>query len=502
MVQELTDIQLERSGSTYKACCPFHNEKTASFFVTPSKNIYKCFGCQEGGDAADLLMKLKGLTFYEALEEIAKVGRIAVKYAEGKDYEKIKEAARKKKELAESQRIVLEKALELYQKKQRKTKTFAGRTYDKETLEAFKVIWPVPGNPLAENLKKISLKEDTARSIGLVCSVPNVSEGGSADTFSGRFLFPIFDPSGKPVALAGRAKGDEKPKYLNTKSTELFDKSQTLYGFNIARKEINATDTVYIVEGYTDVMTCWQYGLKNVVATCGTSLTEGHLNLLHRYGVKTVVLFRDGDKAGINAMKNDVSLVVAKGFTCKVLLCHEGKDPDEMARELGEKGLRGFRQAEQDGIIWRTMLEYDKNDPAKQTAAMMVAAELLSFIKNEGQRDIYKKMICRSEYLGNISKLLDREIQRFDQKAKPKKKKDIDTEENVQGMQYGIFVKDNAYYRWSSDGQHTAITNFIIIPAYLVKDRESSCRIITIKNIYGHATTISVPTDVFGTMQR
>lgn len=508
--QYAPNLELKKAGTNFTACCPFHSEKSPSFSLSPSKNIFKCFGCGKGGDAADFLMEYAKITFGEALEKLAEVAKIKPRYAEGVDRAAYLKQQNEAKERRASLLAIFQAVVDKYAANPTKLADVggnglcvdvAGRTYLKTTVEKFGIYAPTDSKFIS-TAKDFKNYLDKLKEIGVI----NQSEGGNPyDIFRGRFLFLIRNDRGEPVALAGRLpQGDnsEAPKYINAKESELFTKGAILYGFDVGRKLIGSTETVYLTEGYTDVLTCHENGLENVAATCGTALTDDHCRLLKRYGVRNVVLFRDGDKAGKNATLKDVFTLVKNGLSPKVLLCDPEHDPDSQMRAMDAETRTEFVKNFKDGIIWRVMLEWDKKDPAKQTAALEVAAELLSHIENVGECDIYKKALTQGDTMGNVSKALDKEVQRFRALRAPKSKKrrgDMDEEQNAQAISYGIFKKEDRYYRydWSDHANHTPISNFTINPQYLIKDKEAPRRIVEIRNVYGHSVVLNASTDIF-----
>lgn len=498
-------VELKKAGTNFTACCPFHSENTNSFSVSPSKNIFKCFGCGKGGDAADFLQEYAKITFGEALEKLGEVAKIKPRYAEGVDRAAYLKSQNEAKERRASLLAIFQKVVDLYAaNKTPLVETaenglavdVAGRAYLKTTVQRFGIFAPTDSKYISTS-KELKSYLEQLKDLGVI----NQSESGVwYDLFRGRFLFLLRNDKGEPVGLAGRLPKDDKteaPKYINSKESELFHKGGTLYGFDVAKKSIANTETVYLVEGYTDVLTCHENGLENVAATCGTALTDDHCRLLKRYGVRNVVLFRDGDKAGKNATLKDVFTLVKNGLSPKVLLCDPNHDPDSQMRAMDAETRTAFVKNFQDGIIWRVMLEWDKKDPAKQTAALEVAAELLSHIDSVGEADTYKRALCQSDTMGNVSKTLDKQIAIIKAKRAPRRRANgLDEEQTQQAQDYGIFKKDNRYYR--ADGAvEVALTNFTINPQYLIKDKESPRRIVEIRNVYGHSVVLNASTDIF-----
>lgn len=505
-------LELIKAGTNWKANCPFHGENTPSFTISPSKNLYKCFGCGEGGDAVSLLMNPKGLnlTYPEALERIAAVSKIKVRYQENVDRAVYLKEQKEKREKRESLAATFKAVVDWYKSKAPALEPapdnaemflVAGRAYLKSTVEKFGILAPVTG--LAKHAEKSKWNLETLKELGVV----NHSETGWYDVYRSRFLFTLRSANGDAVGFAGRLPQGDKtdaPKYINPKTSDLYNKSETLFGFDLARKAIHNTETLILVEGYTDVMTVHEYGAENVAATCGTALTDEHCALMKRFGVVNVVLFRDGDKAGFEAAKKDVTILVRNGLKPKIMLCTDGHDPDSQVRALGEKGFRGFRETEQDAIIWRSMLDWSKTDPAKQAEAITTAAELLALLPESLDRSVYVKALCQSDRFGNNQKTLEAKIQSVlaARKGSDKKKKkfgQLESEEEMQGLHYGVFKAENVIKRYDEGGAHAQITNFSINPLYFIKDSQAPALIIEVVNEHGHTAIINAPTDGFVT---
>lgn len=501
------NLELQKAGTNWKACCPFHSEATASFSISPSKGIWKCFGCGKGGDAVSFLREYLNITFPEAVEKIASVAKIKVRYTEGVDRTQYLKARKEEDARRASMLALMKTALDWYatgpalapSADNAELVDVAGRAYKPATVAKFGVF--APTNGLALDLKTHLFDMQAFKELGLV----NQSETGWYDTYRNRFLFTLRNDRGLPIGLAGRLpKGDQStaPKYINPPTSPIYNKSETLFGFDLARKAIHNTETVVLVEGYTDTMTCHEYGMENAAGTCGTALTDEHCRLLRRYGVVYAVLFRDGDTAGLEAAKKDVFTLVRGGLKPKILICHDGHDPDSQIRELGEKGFRGFQETEQDAIIWRAMLDWSKTDPGRQAQALATAAELLSLLPESLDRSVYVKALCSHDRMGNNSKALEAKIQSLivakDASSKKKKKLGgIESEEELQGLAYGVFKDANVFWRYDPFGAHEKITNFVINPQYYIKDPQNPTLIIEVVNEHGHTAIINAPTDGF-----
>lgn len=316
-------VQLKKSGQNYKGICPFHSEKTPSFMVSPSKQIFHCFGCGAGGDIAGFVMKLENLTFPEALTMLAKRAGVKLKdtYKDSGEREKL--------------RAMQNEALEFFSGHLKKSKTarsyLESRGVSAESITEFSLGYsPKEWHLLYERLKAKGYGEELILKSGLVSAGPK----GPYDNFRDRIMFPITDARGEVIAFGGRVMDDTMPKYLNSPDTPLFRKGDNLYGLHQSADGIRKKDYSIVVEGYLDVIMSFRGGFKNVVAPLGTALTPGHLKKLSRYSNKLLLVF-DGDKAGVMAAKRSLPVILEHGMRAKVLLLPEGNDPDSLIRAEG-----------------------------------------------------------------------------------------------------------------------------------------------------------------------
>lgn len=318
--------ELKKKGTQHTGCCPFHNEKTPSFQVNDAKGIYKCFGCGEGGNnAVQFYMKRNGQTFPEAVEAVANDFGIVIEHDDSEQAAQYAQQKERKQLLAD----INEQALKCWQKFEvpEDAKRHAN-------WQEFELVYA----PNAWDTIKLGLQQHTPaklHDLGLL-SFSDKKES-HYDFFRHRVLFPIRDAQGFLIAFGGRAVDDaEKAKYINTKSTELFDKSSTLYGIHMAKNEMRKRDFAYVVEGYYDVMAMHAAGLTNTVAPCGTALTAQHLQQLKKY-TNTMVLVMDGDKAGINAAAKAARLAIENSMQVQVCILPDGMDPDDLVQTLTTK---------------------------------------------------------------------------------------------------------------------------------------------------------------------
>lgn len=324
-------VQLRRSGANYKGVCPFHEEKTPSFMVSPEKQIFHCFGCGAGGDAIGFTMKYDGLSFPEALEALARKTGIELKRSAG---------GQRARGLKESLRAIQSEASAFFMshlvKAPNAKKYLKERGITDEAVKLFSLGYAPPGwHNLEEHLRRKSHKPEIIKKSGVVAE----GQKGPYDIFRSRIMFPIMDISGQVIAFGGRVMDNSEPKYLNSPDTELFRKGDNLYALNLAKEGIRKDGYAIVVEGYMDAIMCHLHGLTSAVAPLGTALTPGHLKKLRRYSEKVVLIF-DGDKAGIAAARRSLDLIMNESLSARVLVLPEGQDPDSMLNDKGEAYMR------------------------------------------------------------------------------------------------------------------------------------------------------------------
>ena len=326
-------VQLKKSGQNWKGLCPFHQEKTPSFMVSQSKQIFHCFGCGAGGDVITFLQKHDSLSFHEAVTMLAKKAGISMD-AGRFDQKSIQKDERIRQALHEAGNFFAEtlratKDAEEYLK---------GRGVSFESIGLFLLGYAPSGwSNLLRHMRKAGYSDEIIKDAGLAVSGNN----GLYDMFRERIIFPIRSMNGSVIAFGGRAMDNSMPKYINSPETPVFKKSETLYGLHTGKDAIRDRGFVIIVEGYMDVIICYQYGFQNVIAPLGTSLTSGHLQKLRKMTNAAVVVF-DGDAAGINAAKRSIPLFCQNNFKAKLLLLPEGEDPDSFLRKNGSEAFNAL----------------------------------------------------------------------------------------------------------------------------------------------------------------
>ncbi|HJB29436.1 MAG TPA: DNA primase [Candidatus Blautia faecavium] len=386
-------VKLTRKGSSYFGLCPFHNEKTPSFSVTPAKQMYYCFGCGAGGNVFNFIMEYENFTFGEALKHLADRA--------GVELPKI-EYSREARQKAERKAMLLEinkKAAQYfyYQLRRENGKTayqyLAGRGLSDETMKKFGLGYSDKySDDLYRYLKEQKYSDEVLRESGLF----NVDERhGMYDKFWNRVIFPIMDVNSRVIGFGGRVMGEGKPKYLNSPETKIFDKSRNLYGLNVART--TRKNYLIVCEGYMDVISMHQAGFTNAVASLGTALTSGHASLLKRY-TQEVLLLYDSDEAGIRAALRGIPILRDAGVTSRVVDLKPYKDPDEFIKNLGAEAFEERLNQAMDSFMFRVSIgerEYPMEEPQGQNRFFDHCAELLLELEDELERNLYIDAIVK-----------------------------------------------------------------------------------------------------------
>ena len=390
-------VTLKRRGSSLWACCPFHNEKTPSFHVEPSRGIYKCFGCGKSGTAVGFIMEYEKLSYTEALKWLARKYHIEVKEKE-ESAEDI--AARQRNE---SLLAVSEFAFNFY-KDQLKTdegrsvavQYFHSRGLEDETIAKYGLGWaPKSKSAFTEAAKKEGYKDEYLLETGLCAQWD--ADGSLHDRFYDRVMFPVHSVSGRVIAFGGRTLFTDKSvaKYVNSKESEIYVKSRSLYGIYFAKSAISRADKCYLVEGYLDVLSMHQLGITNVVASSGTSLTVEQIRLIKRF-TENVTIMYDGDPAGIHAAIRGIDMILKEGMNVKVVLIPDGDDPDSYARKHTLEEVEAFIAAnEQDFIAFKAdlLLGEAGNDPLKRANLINDIADTVAGIPDAVKRSVYTDSI-------------------------------------------------------------------------------------------------------------
>jgi DNA primase catalytic core len=529
-----TVVPLKRAGVNYVGCCPFHNEKSASFTVNSDKNIWKCFGCGKAGSGPVSFAKdYEKLTYPEALKKVADHFHIEI------DYENPAKAAvyfAKQKEESEKKAEFFALLTQVHEEWLKVGRKFPcsrwdsdsegnacievdvwGRSYTVETLEAFGVCTTPDGNMLVN--MGIALGEATEARLKALALVAQ-TEKGKYDFFRNRLIFPWYDENGKIVGFAGRKPPEDTDpkhaKYKNSKEDDMgvFSKGKLLWGLHQTKKYIVNSDRerggkAMIVEGYTDALTMFDNGFRNVVATGGTALTVEQAKRLKKY-CREVVVIRDADDAGQEAARRDVQILTEIGLFVKVLpmpKTEDGKkhDPDSFIREHGRLAFDALltSDAVQDGIYWRIRQDLgEAPDQLARDIAGKTAARLLSFV-DEFNRGGYVKALVSIKWLNCEKRIIEEAISDALIARKPVQRySDLTAKQERDSAVYGVYIgpsdtgKGDIYWK-KEKSQETALTNFIIIARYHIASEINPARKILIRNEHGHSCVLDVHTDDF-----
>ena len=386
-------VKLQKKGANYFGLCPFHNEKSPSFSVSPGKQMYYCFGCGEGGNVISFVMKYENYSFIEAVQMLA--SRAGIELPQVTRSKEEKENADKRSQILTINTLAAK--FYYYMLKSEKGALayhyLRGRELSDNTITGFGLGYSDKySDSLYKYMKSKGYKDDILKETGLF----TFEEKGVHDKFWNRVMFPIMDVNNKVIAFGGRVMGDGKPKYLNSPETKVFDKSRNLYGLNIART--SRKDYLLICEGYMDVISLHQAGFNNAVAALGTSFTSGHASLIKRYA-KEVVLTFDSDGAGIKAALRAIPILREAGLSIKVLSMKPYKDPDEFIKALGPEAYEERIEKATNYFIFQVgtlMNEYNLYDPSEKTEFHNKVADMLLEFEDEIERNNYLESVCRT----------------------------------------------------------------------------------------------------------
>jgi len=387
-------VPLKKRGANFLGNCPFHNEKTPSFTVSPAKGIYKCFGCGKAGNAVNFIMEHEHYTYPEALRFLANKYNIEIEEEEQTDEQKIASNER------ESLYIVSNYAAHYFKKQLHETNEgkaiglsyFKERGFRDDIIEKFQLGYsPEAWSAFTDAAEKEGYNLNYLEKTGLTI----VKDDKKFDRFKGRVVFPIHNLSGRVLGFGGRVlKKDEKTaKYLNSPESEIYHKSKVLYGIFFAKKSITQQDNCFLVEGYTDVISLHQSGIENVVASSGTSLTEGQIRLIKRFTPNITILY-DGDEAGIKASFRGINMILQEGMNVRVVLFPDGEDPDSYAKAHTTEELTNYlNENTQDFIRFKAdvLIKEVGNDPIKKSELIKDIVESIAIIPDQIKRSVYTK---------------------------------------------------------------------------------------------------------------
>lgn len=385
-------VKLQRKGSSYFGLCPFHNEKSPSFSVSPGKQMYYCFGCGAGGNVFTFVMEYENYTFPEALKLLAERAGITLPEQEYTGEE------RRQQDLKSAVREINKTAARYFcyvlrtQQGEKAMQYLKNRNLSDETIKRFGIGYAGPySDALYRYLKKQGISDQLLKESGLM----QVNEKqGMYDKFWNRVMFPIMDVNNKVIGFGGRVMGDGKPKYLNSPETVIFDKSRNLYGLNYAR--VSKKRYLLVCEGYMDVISMHQAGFTNAVASLGTALTSQHASLLKRY-TDEVILTYDSDEAGIRAALRAIPLLKTAGISTRVLHMDPYKDPDEFIKALGQEAFQERIDAAENSFLFELSIlqkSYDMKDPDSKTKFFQAVASRIAEFELELERENYIEAVA------------------------------------------------------------------------------------------------------------
>ncbi len=419
-------VKLKRSGNGFTGLCPYHDEKTPSFHVTPRLGIYKCFGCGESGDVFKFIMDQDGIGFTEAVRQLADRYGVFIP-------EEVDDEPSEGKQLKEGIYHALKFAGVFYYRNLIENPEAAKalqyldkRGYNREVFKKFGLGYAPSGG---DELYKAAVNAGIDLNYLIEADLIKPSQRGEGyyDTFRGRLMFPIFGATGKVIAFAGRVLGNEKTaKYINSAQTPVYNKSEVVYGVNFAKNEIRKNKEVILVEGYTDVITLNEHGIKNVVASSGTALTSGQMKILHRYGEKIIMIY-DADNAGQAAMKRGIDIALAEGMEVQLLELPDGEDPDSFVKQFGKESFDELKKEEASDFVDFLILKADEegrlNNPVQRGKVISEILVAISNIKESLQRQIYVQYLHQrtQQYRKGSDRELFEELERI---LKEKQKED------------------------------------------------------------------------------
>jgi DNA primase len=385
-------VALKKKGTSWQACCPFHNEKSPSFSVSPAKGIFHCFGCHKAGNALTFVMEAEKCSYPEALRYLAKKYHIEI------EEEQVNNIQAEQQSLRESLSIVLAFAKDYYKNILLNDQDgqalgysyFKERGFNDATIEKFELGY---SKDEWQGLENIALAKGFSKDIleksGLIIKK---EDGKTYDRFRGRVMFPIHNLTGKTIGFGARTlKKDDKPKYLNSPETEVYIKNEILYGIFQAKNTIRNLDECLLTEGYTDVLSLHQNSIENVVASSGTALTDNQIRLIKRFTDNITVLY-DGDSAGIKAALRGIDLLLAQGMNVKAVVFPDNEDPDSYVRKVGGENFKKYiAQNSKDFITFKTELYIDEvgNDAIKRAALIRNVVESISKIPDSIKRSVF-----------------------------------------------------------------------------------------------------------------
>nr|WP_311565188.1 DNA primase [Peptoniphilus grossensis] len=445
-------VDLKRSGSNYMGLCPFHSEKTPSFSVSPSKSIFKCFGCGVGGDVITFIMKRENLNFPESVEFLAE--KYNVRLSEYKDENK--EARDKRNRLYDINREAAMHFLNNLSSSPKAQKYLRDRGLSDKTIRAYGLGYSKDSwTDLYDHLTKLGYKEEELLNLNLVSKSKN---GNYIDRFRDRVMFPIINRNNKVIAFGARGFGDAKPKYLNSRETPIFHKGSNLFNMNIISRE-SSRQRIILVEGYMDVISLYNSGINYSVASLGTSLTEDQAAIIKKMA-KDIYICYDSDKAGINATSRAIDIFLSKSCKPKIIELEGGLDPDDFIKKYGMEGFENKIKSAISYIDFKIKIlreNFNLEDAEGLSNFTVESAKILSSIKNPIERDIFVKEFSKKynisyKAIENYINYLNRNKIKSEKKEKFKPKKNTNvvksTKTRAQEELLSYSLLDNDIYNY------------------------------------------------------
>ncbi len=417
-------VKLKKSGSGFVGLCPFHDENTPSFHVTPRLGIYKCFGCGESGDVFNFVMEMEGIGFPESLRTLAERYGIDIPQDHS---EEDNEATKKREGVLHALKfagLFYNRQLLESPEAEKARSYLDNRGYPVKIWKNFGLGYAPGGSALLKEAQKEGIEEQYLLEADLI---KRSNRGdGYFDSFRDRLMFPIFNPSGKLIAFAGRILNENKKtaKYINSSQTMVYNKSEVVYGVNFSKNEIRKEEEVILVEGYTDVITMHQKEIKNVVASSGTSLTAGQIKILQRYGNRIVMIY-DADTAGQTAMERGMNIALEQGMEVKLMELPEGEDPDSFVKQYGKESFNDFKKEHAEDFITFTIHKAENagkmESPGDRSSVIKQILDSIARIPEELDRQVYVQHLHQKTQM--YRKGSDRELfQQLDMILKERKK--------------------------------------------------------------------------------
>ncbi|MFR6448669.1 MAG: DNA primase [Peptoniphilus grossensis] len=445
-------VDLKRSGSNYMGLCPFHSEKTPSFSVSPSKSIFKCFGCGVGGDVITFIMKRENLNFPEAVEFLAE--KYNVRLSEYKDENK--EARDKRNRLYDINREAAMHFLNNLSSSPKAQKYLRDRGLSDKTIRAYGLGYSKDSwTDLYDHLTKLGYKEEELLNLNLISKSKN---GNYIDRFRDRVMFPIINKNNKVIAFGARGFGDAKPKYLNSRETPIFHKGSNLFNMNIISRE-SSRQRIILVEGYMDVISLYNSGINYSVASLGTSLTEDQAAIIKKMA-KDIFICYDSDKAGINATSRAIDIFLSKSCKPKIIELEGGLDPDDFIKKYGMEGFENKINSAISYIDFKIKIlreNFNLEEAEGLSNFTLESAKILSSIKNPIERDIFVKEFSKKynisyKAIENYINYLNRNKIKSEKKEKFKLKKNTNvvksTKTRAQEELLSYSLLDNDIYNY------------------------------------------------------